>query len=389
MKHRSSLLLADDEELIRQRVCMMLGDRFCIDQVDTAHSALEAAARGYDAILLDIVFPDGNGIEVCREIKGRDPHATVVISSSMETVDAWNDAFQAGADGYVEKRELMGLDPNKTVLMIENLIDRNRLRRQAEEVNRRQARLLSVLSHDVRAPFQALLGIIELLRRSDGIPEAAAENVETLYHCAKDQLSFISSLLDYLRLESGMVGLRLVPMDINLSVNQSFQGLRILAEKKAISVETDLQQDLPPIRGDLGRICQLVNNLVTNAIKFSPRGGRVEVTTRHTKRNGRQGVHLSVSDTGIGIRSEDRDTIFQPFGRGRDVGTEGERGTGLGLSICREIVQLHGGTLEIEAERPVGTAFTAWFPAEGSATDAASQRQSHGTRSTLECVPCC
>ena len=86
----------------------------------------------------------------------------------MESVDAWNEAFRAGADGYLEKRELLGLDPRKIVLMILNLVERNRLRRQAEETNRRQAELLSVLSHDVRAPFQTLLGTIELLKINPG-----------------------------------------------------------------------------------------------------------------------------------------------------------------------------------------------------------------------------
>ena len=93
--------------------------------------------------------------------------------------------------------------------MIMNLVERNRLRRQAEDTNRRQAELLSVLSHDVRAPFQTLLGTIELLKKNPG--HDATRNIETLYLCAKDQLAFINSLLEFLRLESGTVGLRVFP----------------------------------------------------------------------------------------------------------------------------------------------------------------------------------
>jgi signal transduction histidine kinase len=363
MTERLSILVADDEDIIRLKVSMMLRDAFDVQQAETAAAARKAAANGYDAVLLDIVFPDGNGIDICREIKQTDPHSTVIISSSMESVDAWNEAFQAGADGYLEKRELLALDPRKIGLMIHNLVERNHLRRQAEELSRRQTELLSVLSHDVRAPFQTLLGTIELLRKSS-IPNEAADSVETLYQCAKDQLAFINSLLELLRLESGAVAFRYSAADLNLMVNQCLQGLRMLAAAKDILLESDLACGLPAVRADMGQICRLINNLVTNAIKFTPRGGRVSVTTMCSKRNGAAGVELSVSDTGVGISPGDREKIFQRFRTGRDRGTDGELGTGLGLSICREIAQLHDGTLGVESEKGKGSCFRAWLPAE-------------------------
>ena len=361
MPDRLRVLLADDEPLIRSKVLMMLGDKFHIDQAPTAKAAREAFDNPFDAVLMDIVFPDGNGIELCREIKQRDPHSTVVITSSMESVDAWNKAFQAGADGYLEKRELLGLDPRKTELMVNNLVERNRLRRQLEETNQRQTELLSVLSHDVRAPFQALLGMIDLLRKSS-IPPDAADTAENLYQCAKDQLAFINSLLELLRLESSATNLRCMPLDINLPVHQSLQGLAILAQEKNICIEKELQLDLPPIPADLGRILQVVNNLVSNAIKFTPPGGRVTVKTCSSMRQGNPGVELAVQDSGIGIRPEELEKIFRRFHRGRERGTNGEKGTGLGLAICKEIVQLHDGVLDVESEKSRGTVMKVWFP---------------------------
>lgn len=377
MDRRLSVLVADDEPIIRQRVCMMIGDAFCVNEVDRANDAREAAADGYDAILLDIVFPDGNGIEICREIKQRDPHCTIVISSSMESVDAWNDAFRAGADGYLEKRDLLNLDPRKMVLMIENLVERNRLKRQMEDLNRRQAELLSVLSHDVRAPFQVLLGTIELLRKGQMPPDLAAK-VETLHQCAGDQLAFINSLLEFLRLESGMAGLRQREVDMNLPVSQTLQGLRVLAEKKRISLDARQEKNTPHIHADLGRISQVIHNLVTNAIKFTPQGGHIVVTTRCVESSGKKGVELAVADTGIGIRPEDRERVFQRFGRCTKDGTDGERGTGLGLSICKEIVLLHNGTLSVDDSATSGTTMRAWFPAMAvvEAKDGAEDRSS-------------
>jgi len=350
---------------------MMLGNKFLVDQATTAQAVREADPNRYDAALLDIIFPDGNGIELCREIKQKSPHLTVVISSSMESVDAWNQAFQAGADGYLEKRELLGLDPRKIQLMIENLVERNDLRRQNEEIHRRHVELMAVLSHDVRAPFQALLGTIELLKKSR-IPVDAANSVETLFRCAKDQLSFINSLLDLLKLESGVTELRPFPVDVNLPVSQSIQGLGVLASAKRITFEVHLQPELPKVLGDIGKTCQLVNNLVSNAVKFTPRGGKVTVSTRHAHRSGTPGVEIVVADTGVGIGASDQEKIFQRFRRGRDRGTDGETGTGLGLSICKEIVQLHGGTLSVHSEISKGSVFVVWLPVQATVSEGCS-----------------
>jgi signal transduction histidine kinase len=361
MDERLHVLHADDEAIIRQRVLMMLGDRFHIDQASTAQAARDASATKYDAALMDIMFPDGNGIDLCREIKQQDPHCTVVISSSMESVDAWDQAFQAGADGYLEKRELLCLDPRKIALMIENLVERNRLRREAEEAHQRQAELLSILSHDVRAPFQTLLGTIELLRQGS-IPTDAARNVENLYLCAKDQLSFINSLLELLRLESGNITVRRFPLDLNLPVNQCLQGLAILARAKDISLATDLKPNLPRISGDIGRFLQVVNNLVGNAIKFTRPSGKIMVRTEVAPQGAQPGAQIVVQDDGIGMTPEEQEKIFQRFHRGREKGTAGEKGSGLGLSICKEIVALHEGTIDAVSAKNHGTTMTAWFP---------------------------
>jgi two-component system, sensor histidine kinase and response regulator len=361
MRSRPRLLIVEDEPLIRQKVILMLSGWFDISSAEDAASAKEALKEQFDVIILDIMLPDGNGIDICREIKAADQFSTVIVSSSMETIDAWDAAFRAGADGYLEKRELLQLDPRKTALMAQNLIERNTLRRRAEELNRKQKHLLSIFSHDVRAPFQALLGTIELLRKNE-IPPSAAKNVEILYNCAKDQVAFINSLLELMRLESKSVALRTADVDINIPVGHAVQTLRILAESKNIDLVIDLGKDLPKITGDVGRISQLTGNLISNAIKFTRRGGRIKVVTR-SKSDEKTGVELVVSDNGIGINPSEKARIFEPFHRGKEKGTEGERGTGLGLSICQEIVHMHDGRLDVETGTK-GTIFTAFFPTE-------------------------
>jgi signal transduction histidine kinase len=362
------MLIADDETLIRKRVRLMLGDKYRIDEVGTAREALTAMHKDYDVIFLDIMFPDGNGLDVCRQLKEKNQYSTIIISSSLESVEAWDQAFQAGADGYLEKRELQTLDPRKIDIMIRNLVENNILRRKAQDDNQRQKELLQILSHDVRAPFQALLGTIDILMRKS-IPDSVLLDMENLHQTARDQLDFINSLLELLRLESGDSGIRSAILDLNLPVNQALQALKVLANAKEISLQLRLTENLPHIAGDLGRICQLCGNLLGNAVKFTPRGGNITVSTQSCPRRDVPGVELSVADTGVGIKDQYRQEIFERFFRGRQRGTEGEKGAGLGLSICREIMNRHGGILEIDRGADGGTVARAWFPASHSNKD--------------------
>ncbi len=358
---RFSLLLADDENIIRNRVRLMLGSTFDIQEASSAKQALEEASRGFDVVILDIIFPDGNGVDICRKIKEKYPHGTVIISSSMETLDAWNEAFEAGADSYLEKRELLNADPRKISLMINSLVERNKLRKQAEEVNRKQAKLLSVLTHEVRAPFQALLGTMELLKKSD-IPRNLAQNVDRMFESGKQQLIFINSLLELLRLESGVVPLRPFLLDLNLALNQSIQTLRTFATSKNIQIEAKLDSKAPKVLGDLGQITRVMNNLLSNAIKFSPLGGKIVVNSSEYRMQHCQGVMATVVDNGAGLGDEELEQVFLPFHRGKARGTNGEAGSGLGLSICKEIMDLHQGTIDIESSLGTGTTVRIWFP---------------------------
>lgn len=363
MTSKLKLLIADDEPIIRDTIRLMLGNTYEIDQAESAKGLRKIVKKGFDAVLLDIVFPDGNGIELCRELKSYDPDLTIIISSSMETVDAWNSAFDAGADSYIEKREILNQDPRKISLMINNLVERNRLRRQAKDQNKWQAELLSVLSHDVRAPFQSLLSSLDLLRKSEIKPELRSVIDETLSG-ARQQLSFINALLELLRLESRAVNLRMTNFDPNLPVNQSVQTLLGLIKEKEINLQVTLADNLPQIRGDIAQIARMVTNLFSNAIKFTPRGGKIQVSTKLVNNGEFPEVEIRVQDNGVGIKKSELNVIFDKFHRAKDKGTEGEAGSGLGLAICKELAQLHGGAITVESAVSKGSAFVIRLPSK-------------------------
>lgn len=374
MGSRMRLLIADDEPIVRDTVRLLLGNIYDIEQTDSGEGLRKIVTRGFDAILLDIMFPDANGIDLCRELKSSHPHLTIVISSSMETVDAWNSAFEAGADSYIEKRELLNQDPRKISLMINNLVERNRLRKQTEEQNKWQTELLSVLSHDVRAPFQSVLSSLDRLRKSPLEPELE-RLVDTTLQSARQQLSFINSLLELLRLESGMVGLRFTRFDPNLPVCQSVQTLKSLMSEKGIELKLNLGKTLPKVEADIAQVARMVTNLLGNAIKFTQRAGKIEVSTRQAKKFDVEGIEIVVRDNGIGISESDKPRIFDKFHRCKEKGDQGETGSGLGLAICKELAQLHNGTISVDSSVGKGSEFRIWLPLDSAASSGSYLRQ--------------
>ncbi len=374
MGSRMRLLIADDEPIVRDTVRLLLGNIYDIEQTDSGEGLRKIVTRDFDAILLDIMFPDANGIDLCKELKSSYPHLTIVISSSMETVDAWNSAFEAGADSYIEKRELLNQDPRKISLMINNLVERNRLRKQTEEQNKWQAELLSVLSHDVRAPFQSVLSSLDRLRKSHLEPELE-RLVDTTLQSARQQLSFINALLELLRLESGMVSLRLTRFDPNLPVSQSVQTLKSLISEKGIELKLNLGKALPKFEADIAQVARMVTNLLGNAIKFTHRAGKIEVSTQRAQKYDIEGIEIVVKDNGIGINEIDKPKIFDKFHRCRDKGVQGETGSGLGLAICKELAQLHNGTISVDSHVGKGSEFRIWLPLESSALSGSYLRE--------------
>ena len=135
-----------------------------------------------------------------------------------------------------------------------------------------------------------------------------------------------------------------------------------LALAKNISIRSELTHDLPKISGDLGQVTRVMNNLLSNGIKFTERGGMIKVRTSESLREGIGGVEAVVEDNGVGVSDQERPKLFAPFHRGREKGTDGEIGSGLGLSICKEIMELHRGSIELDNSALNGSRFRLWFP---------------------------
>jgi signal transduction histidine kinase/ActR/RegA family two-component response regulator len=251
-----------------------------------------------------------------------------------------------------------------------------RARAEAEASNRAKDQFLAVLSHELRTPLHAIVGWVRLLREGVLSPEKREHAIETIERNAMAQTRIIEDLLDVSRMVSGK--LRLSVRDVALAppLRAAVEAVRPMADARGVVVDTVLDEDLLRARVDPDRIQQIVWNLVTNAVKFTGRGGRVAVALA---RHGDAAV-LRVVDTGRGIRADFLPHIFERF-RQADASTTREHGgLGLGLAITRQLVELHGGT--IRAESPGeggGAAFVVELPLAVGREDTADEVRAGAT----------
>ena len=232
------------------------------------------------------------------------------------------------------------------------------------EMNRLKSDFLATMSHELRTPLNSIIGFSEVLSGSDGLNERQKRYAANIQSSGRMLLGMINDILDLAKIESGKMEVR--PEDFSIrDVCEALVNLaRPIAERKNIDLECRLDEAIPLLRQDPGKIRQVLYNLLSNAIKFTPEGGKVTIDARVEGRN----VVLSVADTGIGIAEEDRDKIFEKFrqagqpGQADSVLTREHQGTGLGLSIVRELAKLLGGDVSLESRLGQGSTFTIRIP---------------------------
>ena len=232
---------------------------------------------------------------------------------------------------------------------------------QKEQVrlNAEKNRLFSVLSHDLRSPFGSILGFCEvLLTDGDNLSEAEKKQfVGYIKEGAEDQLALVNNLLDWSRFETGRVKMELKALTLDKIAGKSITGLLGTATKKGIKLTSTLTEDLA-VQGDEQFLKQVFDNLLGNALKFTPAGGAISVDLINQNDSA---IVVAIKDTGIGIPAEDISKLFKAEEKYTRKGLEGEKGTGLGLPVCREIMEKHGGSIEVESEPGRGTTFKLTF----------------------------
>ncbi|BAU09725.1 multi-sensor hybrid histidine kinase [Leptolyngbya sp. NIES-3755] len=242
----------------------------------------------------------------------------------------------------------------------ERLLSQEQAARDAAEVaNRSKDEFLATLSHELRTPLTPILGWSKVLRTQAVSEEKLQQALETIEENARRQAQLVDDLLDLARIVRGKMTLNFASVSLIEVIVAALETVRLAAEAKSIKVETNLDATLPPVMGDAGRLQQIVWNLLTNAIKFTPVEGRIAVALSKVDRF----AQIRISDSGQGINPEFLPYVFERFRQEDSSITRQFGGLGLGLSLCRQLVEAHGGTIWAEsAGIGQGATFTVQLP---------------------------
>ena len=234
-----------------------------------------------------------------------------------------------------------------------------RARAEAEAANRIKDEFLATLSHELRTPLTSLLGWACLLRESPADQTLRAKGIQAIERNAKIQVRLIDDLLDVSRIISGKLNLQVRPLEVSSSIEAAIAVVRPAANAKAIQLVYKKDPSIGAISGDAARLQQVVWNLISNAVKFTPQGGYIEVRVELVGSD----VRITVADTGQGITAEFLPQVFDRFRQADSSTTRNYGGLGLGLAIVRHLVELHGGTVHAESPgKGLGATFSASFP---------------------------
>jgi len=250
--------------------------------------------------------------------------------------------------------------------------DNARLYREAQEANRLKDDFLATLSHELRTPLNAIVGWTKLLQ--DGHLDAAtqARAIATIDRNARAQTQLIEDILDVSRIVAGKLSLDVRPVDLSSVIEGALDSVRHAAEAKGVRLVTEIARTVGPFEGDADRLQQVAWNLVSNAIKFSSRGGTVRVRLRQ---DGDQ-AEIRVQDEGLGIKPEFLPHVFERFRQADSSSTRPHGGLGLGLAIVRHLVELHGGSVDVaSAGEGKGATFTVRLPLRDSEAAAETPRR--------------
>ena len=257
----------------------------------------------------------------------------------------------------------------------------------AERANRLKDEFLTTLSHELRTPLTSIVGWAEMLGNRKLDPVASLRAIEVIRRNARMQVQMVDDLLDVSRIITGKLRLSVEPVDLGTIIIAAVDDLRPAAEAKELRLQLQLDSPAGQISGDPNRLQQVAWNLISNAIKFTPKAGRVLVRLERVESH----VEVTVSDTGQGIGPEFLPYVFDRFRQADATNTRAHGGLGLGLAIVRQLVELHGGTVRVDSEgEGLGSTFTVGLPlamARDVADNAESVSQQVFTSPEFDCLP--
>ncbi|MFA6233003.1 MAG: hybrid sensor histidine kinase/response regulator [Bacteroidota bacterium] len=357
MKKNPLILIVDDVSRNLQILGSFLRDaHFDVSATANGKHALEIAADiNPDLILLDIMMPEMDGFETCRRLKADErTHDIPVIFLTAKTAEEdILHGFELGAVDYITK-------PFQRQELLERVrvhVDLRRSRLELARTVRDKDKLFSIIAHDLRGPLGSFMSISDYL--TENLEELDLAEIRPLFRemrqTSRSVYDLLENLLEWSRIQLGTVTFNPAPFKLRTVANNVESVVQSQVQRKELLLENLIPQDIS-VMGDHQMISTVLRNLVSNAIKYTPRGGRIylEADIDH----GASRVTVFVRDTGLGMSGKLQEAILNGSQLTSTPGTEKERGTGLGMMLCSEMIARHGQTLQVESAIGEGSTFS-------------------------------
>jgi signal transduction histidine kinase len=375
---RERILVVDDNVEMRRYLMRLLQCRW---QVQTAADGGEALERirehPPELIVADIMMPHMDGLELLRRLRSEAATARipVLLLSARAGEEAYVDGLRAGADDYLVKpfsrHELLARVESRLATARQQAVERA-ARSQAEHTIKAREEFFAALAHELRSPAACLFTWIARLRNAGLHSADESDALDVLETAAHTIRRLAEDLIDVARGSSGHMRVDRQPYaTLAPLIAGVIEAYGPAALQKSIILQSELEEDNGPVEVDADRIQQIVSNLLSNAIRFTPPGGHIDVQCGRRE----DAIELSVRDSGRGIPAEALPRVFERYWQGAPA-TDSDGGLGLGLAICRQLVELHGGRIEAKsAGRNRGATFIVRLPLAARPTEQRRKRR--------------
>lgn len=363
----ATILVVDDNAKNLQLISSLLGKAgYKVHAANTGAKALRYLEKRYpDIILLDVMMPDMNGFEVCKQLKDEESLEDIPVIFLTAKNDSGDvvEGFQAGAVDYITK-------PFNSSEVLVRLANHLKLRKAMYDLRKQNAekdRFFSILAHDLRGPFSGYMGLSEVLANhaSELSQEEILEYSQALHQAASSVYKLLLNLLEWSRLQMGALEYTPKRIELKQQLEETLNIATRLTREKEITFEIDIPDSLA-VLADGYMLESIMRNLLTNAVKFTFPHGKISIRAWQESQGSvgdepaeAKQVFIEVIDTGMGIPVEMQERLFRIDENISRPGTHGEESTGLGLLLCRDMVVQNGGELRLESEENKGSRF--WF----------------------------
>lgn len=376
----ANILVIDDEPGIREGCKRALSPQgYFVDTAEDADQGISKIKSGhFELALIDVMMPGTSGIDLISVIHEHDPDIICIIITGYATVELAVAAIKKGAYDFLTKP----FTTDDLNLVINQGLERRRLslearrlknieaeaqrlmeeKKRLEELDRAKVAFIRLVTHELQAPISAITTYLDLILNNYIPQDQQSEYLQRAQQRAKEQLSLISDLLEFGRLKEikGKKKAEMVQVDAELS--EVIRELEPQAAEKNLRLTADIAPDLPPVYMPADHVKSIWTNLISNAIKYTPPGGKINILLRWESSQ----ITGVVQDTGIGIPADGMDQLFSEFYRARNAKELNIPGTGLGLAIIKQIIEKAEGEIRVESETGKGSTFTFSLPVAGS-----------------------